>query len=295
MATESTAAGLPPSADPLAGPRRQALISIFGERFANSYMGPIHFIDEASLHSPTAINFFKRDFQYISRVLSYEYQYRSWNGFNQELLDRYAEIINKKITNINTLLDNWCKRFQKLMEQNGVKMDSAVYPNSITTSVPVISGFARSYFLILQELDRLNLLAGSANLMGVIDSHTRAQAEFTCKKAIRAFAAALRNEVVLLYREADRLIKSQKGQGEANAVQQEAVAQHGQELADFGKVIENDGKTDTGLNLGSDDPGKVIDDAAAATTAASKAAAKPRKTAAPKGEGQPAEPAPAAN
>lgn len=257
--------------DLLAPPRRQAMISIFGDKVARNFMGPIAFIDDGKLCSPTAINFFRRDFSFISRVLRYEYEYRSWNGFDQSLLDRYGEMIASKLTKISTLLDNWNKRFAKLMEQNGVKMDSAVYSHAIETPVPIIASHARAYFQILKDLDQLNLIAGTANLMGVIDSTQRAEAEFMCKKAVRAFGAALRQEVIRIYREADRLIKAQHGAGETNAAQAATVEAQGNDIAEFGKAIDEDGKGDRSLDLGSGDPNQVVDDAAAASTAATAA------------------------
>ena len=254
--------------DLLPAKQRQAIVNVFGDKFARQFMGPIAFIDDAKLSSPTAINFFRRDFQFISKVLNYEYQYRSWNGFDQTLLDRYGEMITKKLESIGTLLGNWNNRFGKLMEANGAKMDSAVYSNAIETTVPIISGHARAYFLILKDLDRLNLVAGSANLMGVINSTQRAEAEFMCKKAVRAFGAALRNEVVRLYREADRLIKEQHGQGQVDAGKAKTIEDQGAELNAFDESMTSDSATDSSLNLNGADPSQVIADAAAATAAA---------------------------
>lgn len=290
MANESTATTGQSLADQLTPNRRQALINVFGERFAKTYLGPIHFMDDETLNSPTAINFYRRDFQFISKVLNYEYQYRSWHGYNQELLDRYAEIITKKLTSMGTLLENWSNRFEKVMEQNGTKMESTVYSNGMLATIPITSGFARRYFSTLKELDHLNLLAGTANLMGVIDSAQRAQAEYMCKNAVRAFAAALRNEVVRLYREADRLMQDQRSRGSSSPDQSAQVEAQGKELQKFGSAMEADGKNDSALNMGSSDPSQVLDDAVAASTAATKAATKPKKS---KAE-PPTAPAPAA-
>jgi len=143
-----------------------------------------------------------------------------------------------------------------------------VYSNAIETTVPIISGHARAYFLILKDLDRLNLVAGSANLMGVINSTQRAEAEFMCKKAVRAFGAALRNEVVRLYREADRLIKEQHGQGQVDAGKAKTIEDQGAELNAFDESMTSDSATDSSLNLNGADPSQVIADAAAATAAA---------------------------
>lgn len=290
MANEKASPAEPASTDHLSEPRRAALNEIFGEKFASSYMGPILFMDDQQLHSPAAVQFFRRDFSFISKVLNYEYQYRSWNGFNQELLDRYAEMIAKKLSSIGTLLDNWCNRFNKLMETNGVKMENSLYPNSLTMSVPITNGHARGYFMLLKELDRVNLLAGTANMLGVIDSKVRAEAEFQCKKAVRAFAAALRNEVLRLYREADRLKHGDKDAGAKDAT----LDEQGKTLAEFGNAMAADGKTDRALDVSSSDPGQLIEDAAAATTAAAAAAAgdgKTRRTTAKKASATAAAPA----
>ncbi|MDH4482771.1 MAG: hypothetical protein QE279_08680 [Rhodoferax sp.] len=262
--------------DLLPAKQRQAIVAMFGDTFAQSFMGPIAFIDDAQLSSPTVTTFFRRDFPFISRVLNYEYQYRSWNGFDQELLNRYGDLITKKLENITLLLTRWTERFNKLLEANGVKMESAVYSNAVLTTVPIISGHARAYFHVLKELDRLNLAAGTANLYGVITSTQRAEAEFTCKKAVRAFAAALRNEVLKLYKEAGRLQREQQGRGQVEPAQVAVIASQGTLLEEFGESMSGDAKADRSLDLAGVDPGQVIDDASAATVAAGKASAKLR-------------------
>lgn len=262
MATENNA---PSMLDLLSPERRKSLISLFGDKYARQMMGPIAFIDEGKLSSPTAINFFRRDFPFISRVLSYEYQYRTWSGFDQSLLDRYSELITKKLNSIEVLLTNWNNRFTKLLEQNGVKVDGAVYSNAVTMSVPIISGHARVYYQILQSLDQLNLVAGTANLYGVINATQRADAEFMCKKAVRAFSAALRNEVVRIYREAERLMREQSGKGEVDPAKVAAHKEQGKDISAFSAEITKDG--------GDEDPSAVIEDVSAATAAASAAEA----------------------
>lgn len=264
----------PTLVDLLPAKQRQAMTLVFGDEFTSRPMGPIAFIDDAKLCSPTSINFYRREFPFISRVLSYEYQYRSWYGFDQELLNRYGEMISKKLVSITTLITNWNERFGTLLASNGVKMESAVYTNAIEITVPIISGHARAYFLILKELDKLYLIAGTANLMGVISSTQRADAEFICKKAVRAFGAALRNEVNRLYREADRLMREQHGIVDKS--RQETIAVQGKELQAFGESMDRDSAADTSLSLGNADPGQIIDDATAAAVAANKAEGRPR-------------------
>lgn len=273
----------PPSFVDLLPPKqRHAIITTFGDSFAKSAMGPIAFIEDANLSHPTAINFYERDFPYVSRVLNYEYQYRSWYGFDQELLNRYESIITKKLEAITTLLTGSAARIGKLMETNGVKVEGAVYSNALQVTVPLTSGHARAYFKVLQELDRLYLTAGNANLYGVITSSQRADLEFSCKKAVRAFAAALRNEVNRLYKEATRVQRAQQGIGQEESSQATVIESQGQTLTEFGHALDEGAARDSGLNLGGEDPGQIIDDAATASAAASKASS--AKTRAKKAE-----------
>lgn len=271
MAHEMNVTIEPAGPDQLSDPRRKALVDIFGEQFANTYQGPIMFLDDQSLGSPTSIAFFRRDFAFVSRALHREYQYRNWVGFNQELLDRYNEMITKKLTGLGTLLKNWKGRFNNLMEQNGSKMDDTLYGTRVRTSVPIMSGHARTYFLLLKEVDEVFLISAAANMLGVIDSTQRAQAERLVKKAVRAFAAALRNEVLRLYQEGNRLNRGESTPDPEKVAQQEDTSA---DLQAFEGTMNKDAKTDADLAVGTADPGALIDEAAAASTAA----AKPKST-----------------
>lgn len=259
----------PSQADTIRAARQQALEDVFGSKFTSRFQSPVVFIDSAELQSPTSIRFFKKDFAYLSKQLHMEYQYRSWKGFNQEMLERYNEIITKKLENINVLMTNWANRLQKLLDQNSDKMEGSLYPNTLVVTVPVIATHARSYFKLLTDLDRVSLLAGTANLLGIIDSKQRAESELICKKAVRAFRSVLQTEVIKLYREADRLVKEQHGRGEIDSGIADAVAEQGKAIAEFDASQEPD--TDHGMDLGGADPAQLIDDAAAASSAVASA------------------------
>ena len=249
--------------------RHQSLEHVFGDKFARNFQSPVVFVDDAELLSPTSIRFYKKDFAYLSKQLYLEYQYRSWRGFNAETLARYNEMITKKLTNINILMTNTINRLEKLLTQNSVSLESSLYPNAMRVTVPIIAAHARSYFQLLRDLDRVNLLAGTANLLGVIDSQQRAEAEFVCKKAVRAFRSILQTEVVKLYREADRLIKEQQSGGAVNQAMSEIVSDQAKEIAAFEATANDGSDADAALELGSADPSQLIDDAAAASVAAS--------------------------
>lgn len=52
--------------------RRKALIDVFGEEFANTYQGPVMYMDREALSSPASINLYNRDFKFISKSLQHE-------------------------------------------------------------------------------------------------------------------------------------------------------------------------------------------------------------------------------
>lgn len=260
--------------------RQRSLLDVFGDAFAQTFQSPVVFLDNEQLQSPVSVRFYRKDFAYLSKQLYLEYQYRSWRGFNAETLERYNEVITKKLVNINILMTNTINRLEKLLQQNGVTLESSLFPNPQNLTVPVIAAHARSYFQILRDLDRVNLLAGTANLLGVIDSVQRSQAEFLCKKAVRAFRSILQTEVSKLYREADRIVKEQAAGGAVNEAMSAIVAEQGKEIAAFAASANEGADADHSLDLGNVDAAKLIDDAAAASLAATAATKGGRKKAA---------------
>lgn len=250
-------------ADVVKASRRQALVDVFGEDFANTYQGPVLYMDHESLTSPASINLYHRDFKFISKSLQHEYQYRSWKGYNQEMLDRYADIVTKKLVSIETYLRTWVRRFEKMITDNGHELDTTFFPNPMSVTVPIISGHARSYFKLLKLLDDVYNMAGAASMQGAVDSKVRSEAEIRSRKVVRAFSAVLRNEVLALFREADRLKRAQAERGEQpDASTDASLAQQKQTLDDMSSDLKSDG-TD------SQDASAVIDAAAASSKALS--------------------------
>jgi len=249
--------------------RNQALIDVFNENFASKFQSPVVFLDDQILSSASCIRFYNKDFAYLSRQLYLEYQYRSWKDFNKEVLDRYSELVNKKLESIQTLLRNTTERLTKLLSQNGIQMETSLYPNPSQLTVPVIASQARMFFNLLLDLDRVNHLAGTANLWGVIDSTQRADAEFICKKAVRAFRSIMLTEAPKIYREGARVLAEQNKTGKVDTKMEKIIEEHGKEL---NSLDDNDESgSDAGMSLNGSDPSQFIDDAAAASIAASKA------------------------
>lgn len=261
--------------------RHKALEAIFGGKFLHTFLSPYMVLEDHVIECPVGIRFYKKDFQYLSKQLYLEYQYRSWRGFSSELLDKYATIITTKLAAIDTLMQNNTNRLQKLLDQQGHKADLTLWPAVYTTDVPIIAAQARAYIGVLAKMDRLYCLSGTANLLGVIDSSQRADVEFTAKKAVRAFRSILQTEVTRLYREAERIMAEQHSAGKVDVAMAAVVQQQGQDIADFDKSSQQDNDDDPTMDLKGGDPSQVIDSAAAAAAAGATAAGatkRPRTT-----------------
>lgn len=261
--------------------RHKALEAIFGGKFLHTFLSPYMVLEDHVIECPVGIRFYKKDFQYLSKQLYLEYQYRSWRGFSSELLDKYATIITTKLAAIDTLMQNNINRLQKLLDQQGHKADLTLWPAVYTTDVPIIAAQARAYIGVLAKMDRLYCLSGTANLLGVIDSSQRADVEFTAKKAVRAFRSILQTEVTRLYREAERIMAEQHNAGKVDVAMAAVVQQQGQDIAEFDKSSQQDNDDDPTMDLKGADPCQVIDSAAAAAAAGATAAGatkRPRTT-----------------
>lgn len=252
--------------------RHKALEAIFGGKFLHTFLSPYMVIEDHVIECPVGIRFYKKDFNYLSKQLYLEYQYRSWRGFNPELLDKYATIITTKLAAIDTLMQNNINRLQKLLDQQGHKADLTLWPLVHKTDVPIIASQARAYIGVLQKMDRLYTLSGTANLLGVIDSAQRADVEFTGKKAVRAFRSILQTEVTRLYREAERIMKEQHQAGRVDVAMAAVVQEQGKDIAEFDKSSQQEQDEDSTMDLGGADPSQVIADASAASAAAAAAA-----------------------
>lgn len=274
--------------------RHKALEAIFGGNFLHTFLSPYMVMEDHVIECPVAIRFYKKDFNYLSKQLYLEYQYRNWKGFSAELLDKYAAIITAKLTALDTLMQNNINRLHKLLEQQGHKADLTLWPAIHKTDVPIIAAQARAYIGVLQKMDRLYTLSGTANLLGVIDSAQRQEVEFTAKKAVRAFRSILQTEVVRLYREAERVMKEQHQAGKVDVAMAAVVQEHGKDIAAFDASSQQEQNDDSTMNLNGANPDQVISDAVAGSTAAATAAAAagaaPKK--APRKKAEPAAAAP---
>ena len=207
------------------GRHQKAVEAIFGSRFLNTFTSPCLVLEDHVIACPVAVRFFKKDFNYLSRQLFLEYQYRSWRDFDVALLDRYAGIVAGKLAALDSTLQQTIQRLQKLLEQAGQQAELTLWPTRHVVDVPIIVPQARAYLAVLQKLDRVYTLTGTANLLGVIDSAQRAQAELQAKRAVRTFRSVLQTEVTRLYREAERITTEHQQAGKTTAAPAPLVLQ----------------------------------------------------------------------
>lgn len=212
---------------------RKALETTFGTRFLNTFASPYQVIEDHVIECPVGVRFFKKDFSHLSKQLYLEYQYRKWRDFDLTLLDRYAAVIANKLAALDVTMQQTINRLHKLLEQSGHQADLTLWATKYVTDVPIIAAPARAYLSVLQKMDRVYTLTGTANLLGVIDSTQRAQAELQAKRAVRAFRSILQTEVTRLYREAERIMTQQRQVGKADPAMMAVVEQQQQDIGEF--------------------------------------------------------------
>ena len=232
--TSSTLADTPGvDAQPQLARRHKAMEATFGTRFLNTFVSPYLVIEDHVIACPVGVRFYRKDFMFLSKQLYLEYQYRGWRDFDVALLDRYAGLVSNKLAALDATMQQTINRLQKLLEQQGLQADLTLWPKKYVVDVPIIAAQARAYLAVLQKMDRVYTLTGTANLLGVIDSTQRAQAELQAKRAVRAFRSVLKSESTRLYREAERIATEQRQAGKAESVVAALVQQQAQEIAEF--------------------------------------------------------------
>jgi hypothetical protein len=247
-----------------------ALSEVFGPEYAAKFQDPVIFLT-VTFFSPTVKQFYKRDFNLISRTLFMESVYRRLPQYNQQVLDDYSSMSARKLADVQALLTKQHDRLAKLCKDNGVSL-TASYLHPDVRVVPVIAGHAKTYIQTLKKLDEVYQLAATALLNGVIDGGVRREFELVCRKAVRTFAVMLRYEIKKLWKESSRM-RTQMSLPDAEL--DKAEASHTQAVADFDKAVESDMVTDPNAHVAPEQAAQVIADLAAQTTAA-KAGSKSR-------------------
>jgi hypothetical protein len=248
----------------------RALAQVFGQEYADDFQDPVVF-RQYEFFSPAVKQFYKREFPLISRTLFVESVYRRRPTYNQEVLDAFSAMAAKKLADILHMITTQCDRLEKLCKSNGQPTDAA-YLHPQPTLVPVIAAHANSYIRCLAKLDELYQLTGSATLNGVIDGNQRKAFELLCRKAVRAFSAMLRNEIIKLRKESYRM-KAATGVVDTEVDKAEGAQEAA--IATFDRGVQEEARMDSSVVV---DPGAaagVIDD----LTAAAAAVAKPKRAA----------------
>ena len=228
---------------------------------------------EILLISDTLI--YKREFPLISRTLFVESVYRRRHLYNQAVLDDFSAISSRKIDDVIKLLTTQADRMRTICKSNGV-VPNAIYLHPETRLVPIIAGHSRDYITALQRLDDVYQLVGSATLNGLMDGSARMQMETLCRKAVRAFSAMLRNEILKLRKESQRM--QQVNLGVRDEEVERAENAHGEAVEAFDASMQTAAALDSSAHVAPADAAEIIADISASTNAASRARA-PRKAA----------------
>ena len=191
--------------------RVRAFVEIFGQKWVGEFNDPVVFRN-CSLSSKAALQFYRRDFAEMSRLLFADTMYRRRAGFDQAVLDAFIEAATNKLAEVQALIAVQCQRLVKLCESNGQPTDAA-YVHQQQMLVPIISPHAASYLRCLLKLEELHRISASAMLNGVIDGEQFRVAEHHGHKAIRSLSGVLRNEYVKVRREAERVRAEASGAG----------------------------------------------------------------------------------
>lgn len=263
--------------------KMRALTEVFGEEYADSFQDPVVFMPCVFM-SPTVKQFYKREFPLISRTLFVESVYRRRPAYNQAVLDDFTAMVSKKLADIVRLLTIQCDRLREICKSNGAMTD-ATYMHPEHRIVPIIAGHGKTYIHALNKLDEAYQLVGSAALNGILDGSTRMKTELLCRKAIRAFSAMLRNEIIKLHKESQRMRASLQGQPDAEIDRAEAA--HGQAVEKFDVDMQNTATTDGFAHVDPAQAAQVIEDISATNLAASTAAGKTPRGRKKAEEGQP--------
>jgi hypothetical protein len=260
---------MPNSVLPVATPvailaeKMDALAEVFGEKYAEGFDDPVVFVWRTFM-SPAVKQFYKRDYPLISRTLFVESVYRRRPMYNQEVLDSFSGLVAKKLTDVLTLLSNQAARIRKLCETYGALTD-ADYLHPIRKLIPVIANHAKSYISVLEQLDQVYQLTGSATLNGVIDSNQRKNFELLSRKAVRAFSAMLRNEILKLRKESQRMRAASNA---SDTEMDHAEAAQTNAIAEFDQSNTNDAAIGDASVVDHEQGAEVLDNILATSTAA---------------------------
>lgn len=260
--SDATAQALGQTAEFTHQQKLDAIAEVFGQEYADTFQDPVLFMPCVFM-SPTVKQFYKREFNLISRTLFVESVYRRRPTYNQSVLDDYSAVSSRKLADIQKLLTTQCDRLAHICRSNGVQLDAS-YMHPQQRVVPIIAGHAKTYIATLHKLDEVYQLTGTALLNGVIDGNARRECEMLCRKAVRAFSAMLRNEILKLYKESQRMRKAMAGPDQEL---DKAESAHGQALAEFDASVESERTTDPGAHVDPEDASQIIDDLASQSNA----------------------------
>jgi len=255
-----------PASAPALDPRIEALIDVFGPVFVKRFNEPVLYMS-AELSAPVTQAMYRRDYALLSRSLLLESVYRRRIGFNEAILDGFAATLQAQLAKVMQFFTVRTEQLTKLYTSQGITPEPVYIKVQHYPDIPVIATHARSYIMMLRQLDDYYQLTGCATLMGILDGGQRRTAEMQARKVVRAFNAVVRQESIKLRKESLRLANSGK----------EPVAdevQLAESIVDTG-MVEHDAATESaGEAMHSDDAALILEGIASTAVASGKAASR---------------------
>lgn len=268
----------PAPATPLSEEEKlKAMKKIFGDEFAQTFRDPVAF-SRRRFWTQSANQFFKRDFDLISRTLHLSTVYERRRDFSPVVLEHFWNLSSRKIADIERALGMTRDRLVELCKQSQLaQSDQCDFLHPSDHVVPVIAPAARSYVNVLSILDQICYLTGTTFLAGVIDRQQKSKAEMDSKKAVRAYSAMLRSESIRLFKEAKRVTDAAR-LGDGASVEDQSVETaeraHNEAAAQFDQQVQKDQQADPNLHVDGDSAADLISDIVTTTTANAAAASK---------------------
>lgn len=252
--------------EPAIDPKIAAMVDVFGPVFVERFNEPVLYM-AADLYSPVAQGMYRRDFALLSRSLLLESVYRRRPGFNEAILDAFAANLQSQLAKVMNFFTVRTEQLVKLFTSQGITPEPVYIKVRHISSIPVIATHARSFIMMLRQLDDYYQLTGCATLVGILDGGQRRTAETQARKVVRAFAAVVRLEAIKLRKESMRLATMS-----AEPASEEVKL--AESIADKGMVEHDAAAASTDETMHSDDAASILDGIASAAVATGKAASR---------------------
>lgn len=192
--------------------RRAAFAEVFGENYMDRFTDPVFFV-YTHFGSYRISKFYRDNFPFMSRNFFSEAVYRRRWEFNKELITKFNETMERKMSAAMNTIANMQAEVDKLASMQATDVNALTYLNTKPHLTPIIHYHARQYLELLGNADKLLATIHALTFSGHIDPEKSQKMEQKAILLIRAIGGTLRNEWVVLMKEALRIREKQNQEG----------------------------------------------------------------------------------